>query len=80
VRYGSLGPGIGSRATDASGKERRRAFPVTSGDTMRQKLDYMHANPVRMGLVTSAEAWRWSSAAWYVDGSGPIAMDIVDGW
>ena len=26
-------------------------------------IDYVHDNPVRAGLVRSAEEWRWSSAA-----------------
>ncbi|MGH9450066.1 MAG: hypothetical protein ACRD11_05930 [Terriglobia bacterium] len=27
----------------------------------RQRLDYMHFNPVRKGLVAKPEAWTWSS-------------------
>jgi putative transposase len=34
----------------------------------REKLDYMHLNPVRAGLVTRAVDWRWSSAGYYVNG------------
>ena len=30
----------------------------------RQVVDYIHANPVKAGLVARAEGWRWSSAAW----------------
>ena len=32
----------------------------------RQKLDYLHENPCRKGLVTRAAYWRFSSAAYYV--------------
>ena len=32
----------------------------------RQKLDYLHENPCRKGLVTRAAAWRFSSAGYYV--------------
>jgi putative transposase len=31
----------------------------------QQKLDYLHDNPRRKGLVRSPQDWRWSSAAWY---------------
>ena len=31
----------------------------------KQKLDYLHDNPCRKGLVRSPEHWRYSSAAWY---------------
>ena len=33
-----------------------------------EKLNYIHENPVRRGLVTSAEEWAWSSARHYVTG------------
>jgi putative transposase len=32
-------------------------------------IDYIHRNPVRRGLCTQAEDWRWSSARRYVDAS-----------
>jgi hypothetical protein len=36
---------------------------IISGDHLiAQKLDYVHENPVRKGLVTRAEDWRYSSA------------------
>jgi REP element-mobilizing transposase RayT len=31
----------------------------------QQKLDYLHENPVRKGLVVRAAHWRYSSAAYY---------------
>jgi putative transposase len=33
-----------------------------------EKLDYMHLNPVRAGLVARPSDWRWSSAAYYERG------------
>jgi hypothetical protein len=30
-----------------------------------EKLRYMHRNPVKRGLVTSPELWRWSSFRYY---------------
>lgn len=40
-------------------------------------LEYIHENPVRRKLVECATDWLWSSAAWYADRAGPIAMDDV---
>jgi putative transposase len=40
-------------------------FHVYSERKLREKLDYMHLNPVKAGLVDRAEDWRWSSARWY---------------
>ena len=41
-------------------------FHIYSDRKLREKLDYMHLNPVRAGLVRKAEEWRWSSARWYL--------------
>jgi REP element-mobilizing transposase RayT len=68
----------GSGAKLAVWKERGRAFPVTLDDGLVQKLKYIHENPVRKGLVEKAEDWEFSSASWYADGSGPLAIDSVD--
>ncbi len=40
-------------------------------------LSYIHENPVVKGLVEESVDWKWSSAAWYVNRSGPIEIDDV---
>jgi putative transposase len=45
---------------------------------MRQKLDYIHHNPVKRGYVDLPEHWRWSSARNYLGQSGLIPVDT--GW
>ena len=40
-------------------------FHLYSEEKMREKLDYMHANPVRAGLVERPCDWPWSSARYY---------------
>jgi REP element-mobilizing transposase RayT len=42
-----------------------------------QTLEYMHGNPAVKGLVEDAADWKWSSAAWYANRTGPIEMDDV---
>src|SRR5262245_17850442 len=42
------------------------AFHIYSETKLREKLDYMHLNPVRAGLVKQADDWHWSSARWYL--------------
>ena len=44
----------------------RHPVAVTSEAFYRQKLDYLHDNPVRKGLVVRAGDWRFSSARWYL--------------
>ena len=41
------------------------AFEIYKREKLEEKLQYMHENPVRAGLVTLATDWRWSSARWY---------------
>jgi len=45
------------------------------------KLDYLHGNPVRKGLVRQAEHWRFSSAKYWLDGdeaSSDVILSRVD--
>jgi putative transposase len=53
-------------------------FNVYSSKKLREKLDYMHANPVASGLVSDPRKWPWSSFSYYQDGSpGPISIDPI---
>jgi putative transposase len=38
------------------------ALPIFSEDMFMQKVNYIHQNPVKAGLVERAEDYRWSSA------------------
>lgn len=40
-------------------------FSVTSESKFMEKVNYIHLNPVRAGLVERAEDYRWSSACWW---------------
>jgi len=50
-------------------------FNVYSEKKMREKLDYMHANPVKRGLVSHPQEWPWSSWSFCERGKGVIRMD-----
>lgn len=43
------------------------SFEVYSTEKLEEKLNYMHLNPVRAGLVESTAEWKWSSARWYLE-------------
>ena len=51
---------------------------VESETVMRQKLDYIHQNPVKRGYVDLPEDWRYSSARNYAGQVGLI--DVVRAW
>ncbi len=48
---------------------------ITSAEALRGVVDYIHANPVRRGLVARAEEWEWSSARWYA-GLRPVKLEM----
>ncbi len=48
-------------------KERPRVYPISKEDDVIKKLDYIHNNPVRRGLVSSPDEWGYSSFQYYAD-------------
>jgi len=49
---------------------------IESDSVFRQKTEYVHANPVRKGLVELPEHWWYSSArAFLGEKGGPLAID-----
>jgi putative transposase len=54
-------------------------FNAWSAKKRREKLDYMHRNPVTRGLVNDPKDWVWSSYASYAGRGTPLApIDFVD--
>jgi putative transposase len=53
-------------------------FNVYSEKKLREKLDYMHMNPVKESLVEHPRHWPWSSWTFYERGEGLLAMDEWD--
>lgn len=53
-------------------------FNVWSKRKVREKLEYMHANPVTRRLVDHPKDWPWSSWSFYAKGEdGLVAIDSV---
>ena len=48
---------------------------IQNEEMMRQKVEYIHQNPVKRGYVDLAEHWRYSSARNYQGMSGLLAID-----
>jgi putative transposase len=54
-------------------------FNVYSAKKKREKLDYMHANPVKRRLVRIPSEWPWSSFLNYERGEkGMVRIDFTD--
>jgi REP element-mobilizing transposase RayT len=56
-------------------QEGSHAEMVFSESVMREKLDYIHRNPVQRGYVDLPEHWRYSSARNYLGQPGLIDID-----
>jgi hypothetical protein len=54
----------------------RHPVQIETEPFWQAKLDYLHANPCRKGLVTQPEHWRFSSAHYWRHGDG-TANDVV---
>jgi len=53
-------------------------FNVWSEKKLKEKLDYMHQNPVDRKLVQHPKDWPWSSWSFYAKGErGLIAIDVL---
>jgi len=51
---------------------------IKNDEMMRQKIDYIHNNPVKRGYVDKAEHWRYSSARNYLGQQG--LLEIYRQW
>ena len=81
-RWKELDAPILGRVTDARGKphiwQRGGGYDrnIVSDGEFREKLDYIHMNPVRAGLVRRPTDWAWSSAKWWHgDREGQVECD-----
>ena len=45
---------------------------ISSDEMMYQKIDYVHNNPVKRGLVLAPQHWRYSSAHEWLPGAVPL--------
>ncbi len=45
---------------------------IDSDEMMDQKIDYIHNNPIKRGLVAAPEHWRYSSAHEWLQGAEPV--------
>lgn len=70
-----LEPGKGT----AFWKPRFDSLVITSEATLRQKIEYIHHNPVRKGLVSETWQWRYSSASAY-EGLQGVGVPVDTEW
>lgn len=76
TKAATLEPGKGT----AIWKHRFDCLTIISLDTLRQKVDYIHCNPVRKGFVDSPEQWPYSSAAQYAGARENCLLPVDVDW
>lgn len=54
------------------------AIELITPDFTFQKLDYIHQNPVRAGIVSEPENYLYSSASNYHGLGGPVEIELLD--
>ncbi len=81
-RWRELDAKILSRLEDAKGKPRFWQHGggydrvVRDEEELREKINYIHNNPVKRGLVDRPTDWKWSSARWYAgEREGIVEID-----
>jgi putative transposase len=76
---------FGKRCRDTNGvlhvwQARYYGFNIYTLEKAIEKLQYMHNNPVRAGLVQDACDWKWSTAAHFLKGARvPVKLVQIDG-
>ena len=62
-------------------QESFKGHPLWSSWMIWQKINYIHANPVKAGLVKSARDYYWSSfSSFYSSGDSPVVVDQEWWW
>jgi putative transposase len=72
---GLLAFALDNPAPQAFWQARFYDFNVYSEKKVKEKLEYMHANPVVRKLVRHPKEWMWSSWSNYAEGIGVIEVD-----
>jgi REP element-mobilizing transposase RayT len=81
-------PIYGNAFKENAGKDRKHRFwqptqhpvGITTESFWKQKVEYLHYNPCRKGLVTCPDDWRFSSArTWLTGKAGDVQIADI-GW
>ena len=76
LRAFTLPPTVHHHAHHRVWQRRFYDMNIWSDKKVSEKLDYMHNNPVKRGLVEKAGDWPWSSwRFYYLEDSSVLAMD-----
>jgi hypothetical protein len=70
--------GTSGRSHQHGGQQHNKPIELFSYSVIKQKLDYLHNNPVEAGFVANAIDWNYSSAIDYAEGKGFLDIKLLD--
>ena len=56
-------------------QQHNKPIELWSAKVIKQKIDYIHNNPVKSGFVTDPVDWKYSSARNYADDDSVLKID-----
>lgn len=59
-------------------RQNNRPIELYNNDTIQQKIDYIHNNPVEEGFVQNPEDYLYSSARNYAEMESILEIDLID--
>ncbi|MEO9873089.1 MAG: transposase [Ekhidna sp.] len=59
-------------------QQHNQPIELDTNKMLRQRLDYLHMNPVEAGFVSEPEHWNYSSAIDYAGGKGLIDICFIE--
>ena len=59
-------------------QETRHPVGIFTQKFWKQKMDYLHMNPIRKGLISAPEDWRFSSAAFWMKSKQENDVNLSD--
>jgi hypothetical protein len=59
-------------------QQHNHPIELSSNEIIQQRIDYIHENPVKAGLVENPSDWLMSSARDYEGKPGPIKIYFMD--
>ena len=57
-------------------QQHNKPIELWSSKVLKQKIEYIHINPVKQGFVTNAVDWKYSSARNYASDETILKIDI----
>jgi len=61
-------------------QEGMQSKQIQSAEMMKERINYIHNNPVKRGYVDEPKHWRYSSARIYEGSQGMLDIEVVDGF